>query len=588
MLRHSIKYDDLKNDMETVGYTSFATAHTALCNEDELAVTFYCDEDVPFEVGQHLGVTADFVYYCQPLAAHASVSEYADTRVARVNHADRHFTVKIPRYKDLQVKEITEYDEDGTTYWDIVFEGTHYFSEGEADINVRLNVSPSLWTELFGLQYADYRTLRWEYDPNITNFARICEYIFPAHALYTDSSRMSSVTVTRGQTLFQESSESEAYGTVASKPVLTYAKTSLTIPVAIQARTDAALLKEDNISTHFVEREISSAVNSIPEMEKHAYTPVTASKSGNRYSYSDLLKINFNLHMREHSGDNWTVKENDRWCFSKYMRPSCEAFMPYTDNSSQSDLLGCLGFTNKDVKYQKNVLKKSFLRLSYYDSTNEADQHLLAYSVVYFDTAKLYSKYMYTSDMPIYIKYDPDDTVVGEDVYRGGRVDTEVSLNKLMEVVSLPSNTIARDDEIEKYRISSQVSVENRWVSGRTSEGYYVYLWADNDGGITPSDLFLKVELNHAGYGRTIPFMLPYRDGPQHGIKRCDEVDGDNGYGVRRYKRYSYIRLKYCYDKANGRHVYFLDPDYYGNNLYNAQHILNINLYEAKVRFDDE
>jgi hypothetical protein len=315
---------------------------------------------------------------------------------------------------------------------------------------------------------------------------------------------------------------------------------------------------------------------------------VTASKNGNRYSYSDLLKINFNLHMREHSGDNWTVKEDDRWCFSKYMRPSCEAFMPYTDNSSQSDLLGCLGFTNKDVKYQKNVLKKSFLRLSYYDSTNEADQHLLAYSVVYFDTAKLYSKYMYTSDMPIYIKYDPDDTVVGEDVYRGGRVDTEVSLNKLMEVVSLPSNTIARYDEIEKYRISSQVSVANRWVSGRTSEGYYVYLWADNDGGITPSDLFLKVELNHAGYGRTIPFMLPYRDGPQHGIKRCDEVDGDNGYGVRRYKRYSYIRLKYCYDKANGRHVYFLDPDYYGNNLYNAQHILNINLYEAKVRFDDE
>ena len=45
--------------------------------------------------------------------------------------------------------------------------------------------------------------------------------------------------------------------------------------------------------------------------------------------------------------------------------------------------------------------------------------------------------------------------------------------------------------------------------------------------------------------------------------------------------------MKYCYDKTNGRHVYFLDPEYYGNNLYSNQNILNINLYEAKVRFYD-
>jgi len=589
MLRHSVKYTDLKIDRETVEYTSFSVAHTALCNEDELAVTFFCDTDIPFEIGQLVGVTAEYVYFCQPIDTYTSVSEHINTNVCRVNHGDRNFTIKIPRYKTIQVEEIAEYEEDGVVYWDVVFDETHYFSESDTSIDIRLNVSVSMWMQLFGLQYVDYRTLRWTCDPNVPNFARICEYIFPAVTTYADtpSSRIFGVTATRGQTLFQDDSESEFYESVASRPVLTYTRTQFVMPVPIQVKSDVALLKEDNLTRYFVNDEMSKAINPIPEMEKHVYTPVVATMNANGYTFADLSKINFNLHMREHSGDNWTVKENDRWCFSRYMDSAYEAFMPYMDNSNQSDLLGCLGFTNKDVKYQKNVLKKSFLRLSYYDSMNEADQHLLAYSVVYFDTAILYSKYLYTSEMPIYIKYGTDIDLANLEIYKGGRVDTEVKLSELTRFVALPTNNIARDEIIERYRISSQLSVENKWVSGRTSEGYYLYLWADNDNGIVPSDLYLKVELNHAGYGRTIPFMLPYRDIPQHGIKTCNEVDSDNGYGVRRYKRYSYIRLKYCYDKANGRYVYFLDPEYYGNNLYNNQNILNINLYEAKVRFDD-
>ena len=590
MLRHSIKYTDLKIDRETVEYASFSVAHTALCNEDELAVTFFCDADVPFENGQLLGITAEYVYFCQPIDTYTSVSEHITTNVCRINHSDRNFTVKIPRYKTIQVEEIAEYEEDGVVYWDVVFDETHYFSESDTSIGIRLNVSASMWMQLFGLQYVDYRTLRWTCDPNVPNFARICEYIFPAVTTYADtpSSRIFGVTATRGQTLFQDDSESEFYESVASRPVLTYTKTQVTIPVPIQVKSDATLLKEDNLTRYFVNDEMSKAINPIPEMEKHVYMPVVATMGAKGYTFADLSKINFNLHMREHSGDNWTVKESDRWCFSKYMDSSYEAFMPYTNNSNQPDLLGCLGFTNKDVKYQKNVLKKSFLRLSYYDSMNEADQHLLAYSVVYFDTARLYSKYLYTSEMDIYVKYGADIDLENLEIYKGSRVDTEVKLSELARFVTLPSNSIARDETIEKYRISSQLSVENKWLSGRTSEGYYLYLWADNDNGIVPLDLYLKVELNHAGYGRTIPFMLPYRDDtPQHGIKTCNEVDSDNGYGVRRYKMYSYIRMKYCYDKTNGRHVYFLDPEYYGNSLYNTQNILNINLYEAKVRFDD-
>ena len=160
MLRHSINYTDLKIDRETVEYTSFSVAHTALCNEDELAVTFFCDTDIPFENGQLLGITAEYVYFCQPIDTYTSVSEHITTNVCRINHSDRNFTVKIPRYKTIQVEEIAEYEEDGVVYWDVVFDETHYFSESDSSIDIRLNVSASMWMQLFGLQYVDYSTLR--------------------------------------------------------------------------------------------------------------------------------------------------------------------------------------------------------------------------------------------------------------------------------------------------------------------------------------------------------------------------------------------------------------------------------------------
>ena len=108
----------------------------------------------------------------------------------------------------------------------------------------------------------------------------------------------------------------------------------------------------------------------------------------------------------------------------------------------------------------------------------------------------------------------------------------------------------------------------------------------------------MKVEFNHAGYGRNIPFMMPFYDIKKHPngagkIKSLDEIvkdfEGkgeDAPYGIRQYLKYSYIRWKYRYDKDTRKHIYYLDRDTYGNyddNIDDDDKILKINLYEAKI-----
>ena len=60
--------------------------------------------------------------------------------------------------------------------------------------------------------------------------------------------------------------------------------------------------------------------------------------------------------------------------------------------------------------------------------------------------------------------------------------------------------------------------------------------------------------------------------------------DWENGQGYTNdaYRSYSYVKLKYLYDKDQNRHIYYLDPERYG---YWQGDILNINIYEARISF---
>ena len=64
----------------------------------------------------------------------------------------------------------------------------------------------------------------------------------------------------------------------------------------------------------------------------------------------------------------------------------------------------------------------------------------------------------------------------------------------------------------------------------------------------------------------------------------------DGHYGIRQYTKFSYIHLKYQYDKESDKHIYYLDPDTYGSSVTtqtdgngNEINEIEINLYEAKI-----
>lgn len=348
----------------------------------------------------------------------------------------------------------------------------------------------------------------------------------------------------------------------------------------------------------------------------------------------------------------------------------------------QSDLLSYLGFSNNDVKYQKSKLKKSFLRISFYDSDNIANQNLLHTSTIFIDSGELFAKYIKNinteeeykventvkniktgktyqkgsiidvneyNSLALKNENNQDDdhkkkclnngeplAVIGTSltdketptVYNvnGVRVNREPmrneKFNKKNEKVVIDVDKGDLGDnigEFERLRLSSQFVVADKYSSKHSSEGFYFYTYKTNDGGVFPNDIYMRVEFNHAGYGRTIPFMMPYirksEEDPKIGTNRykgrkgkiktfddiCydwSEIDFDKdldtlkeddkiGYGTARYMKYCHIKWKYRYDKATQKHIYYLDPDIYGESVTTKNghdHNIILNLYEGKIR----
>lgn len=338
----------------------------------------------------------------------------------------------------------------------------------------------------------------------------------------------------------------------------------------------------------------------------------------------------------------------------------------------QSDLLSYLGFINDDVKYQKSKLKKSFLRISFYDSDNIGNQNLLHTATIFLDSGDLFAKYIknietedeYKATSTVIAQKSPEisfpkDSILTSSEYKklddenrkkcvvngellaviGGsssdeenytvydKVGMAVNREPMRKKALDKDNDFGDDiDELERLRMSSQITVTDKNSSKRSSEGFYFYTYKTNDNGVYPSDIYMRVEFNHAGYGRVIPFMMPYIRKSEENLKdnspgyerytatdRKDKIktfddicydwseididkgiedkhlkdDSDIGYSAVRYMKYCHIKWKYRYDKHTQKHIYYLDPDVYGTGVTSDnKHGNNIilNLYEGKIR----
>ena len=262
----------------------------------------------------------------------------------------------------------------------------------------------------------------------------------------------------------------------------------------------------------------------------------------------------------------------------------------------------------------------------FYDSLNLGNQNLLYYSTIFVDSGKLFGKYInHIEDTPYNsVVYETNEETEIETINAeksqtelvGIRVDREPTGDLLKDEDDVAFDNI---DQVEELRLSCQFTVQDKFQSNASSDGFYLYLWKDNETGVIPTDIYMKVEFNHAGYGRTIPFMMPFWDPkkrydkendtlPQkQGIKTFREIlndwnstkdendiwrnEGnitDGQYGARQYMKYSYIHFKYKYDKIHKQYIYYLDDEFYGTNpedggVHYQDNVMTINLYEAKM-----
>ena len=267
--------------------------------------------------------------------------------------------------------------------------------------------------------------------------------------------------------------------------------------------------------------------------------------------------------------------------------------------------------------YQKSKLKKSFVRILFYDSRDIKTQKLLFYSTIFLDTGVLYGKYVNNIETYGYVSNNGNSGMTGIDVnYEYNPSNEEISFN-------------------ENKRLSTRLTIRDKYNTDSCSEGFYLYLFNSNLPMYIPNNIYMKIEYNHAGYGRTIPFIMPTdnlnypiepinnKDFPisykeyiwnevddsytgDYEVISEEDYENKNGdenkvylYGNKKYilgedinikKLYSdlYIQISVKYDFDTNQFVWFL-PRKFGynngfdnNNVYNGK--LVFNLFEPKIQ----
>ena len=539
------------------------------------------------------------------------ITEYnfiKDYQISGVNKNNKSFSIYIDKYFTLnqdKIEKIIYNDTLGVEKGQNIFlhfNDYHYFDVNDKEIPIYFNTfdeNGELTVKTISFGYYSQKVLVG----SIVNFREadadfLFKNIFGIDINVDDFNEkyiegdLSGIEIYRDNFLFGEKTN---YTFSFERPIV-----NINVPIVNTFETN--LTQMELLNEYFVETEKKKAINRITDIEKDVYYPCIP----NNNSFGDVYTIKFNLHFREHRGDDWLVENESFWncveqSFDENNKPKEGSAKIIntpqkmtTDN--RSDLLSFLGFTNEDVHFQKNKLKKSFLRLMYFDSTNPANQNMIGYSTIFFDTGDMFAKYIKYNEEKKYVAVNMNKNQYG--VYNISEEKTGIRVN--------------RESFNEKTRLSSQFVVKSKNTSKASSEGFYLYIWKDNSTPL-PQDLYMKVEFNHAGYGRTIPFMMPYWDSKKwsgkKGIKSFTEIlkdwndikkqqldqygriqwenNTDGHYGIRQYTKFSYIHLKYRYDKETDKHIYYLDPDTYGNIKYptgdDGNKYIEINLYEAKV-----
>lgn len=314
---------------------------------------------------------------------------------------------------------------------------------------------------------------------------------------------------------------------------------------------------EDFFSELFAKKIEQSLIPEFIDMERVKYVPCEKIDD----EYFPITSITIYNHFRERvyidpenntntlstSGnvyyDGWYIDTDNNYnvYWNGYEGGTISDFIE--NNKMKSDLIGFLNFTDNDIYYKKNKVSKSFFRLSFYDSNDPIEQKLLYYSTVFLDSTELFCKFLKQN---AFIEESNEDEIV---------------INKVGEGNENVKTVFCENEDIG-CRLDTTLKITNEYDKQRCSEGFNIYLFSDDaQDENSEKTIYMKVEFNHAGNGKTIPMIVMPTD---------VSLTMDN------FMEYLYIPI--TIKKYNGKYIYIIDKA-----IYDGSGNLKLCLFEPKL-----
>ena len=105
--------------------------------------------------------------------------------------------------------------------------------------------------------------------------------------------------------------------------------------------------------------------------------------------------------------------------------------------------------------------------------------------------------------------------------------------------------------------MAAKFIVKNRYESEESAEGFYLHIFKDYSEKLHDKTIYMKVEFNHAGEGRTINMMMPftYIDNEPQLMELVPGTSDLNtlkeGYPLKQLYEHMFIPIKVVYDEYN-------------------------------------
>lgn len=339
------------------------------------------------------------------------------------------------------------------------------------------------------------------------------------------------------------------------------------------------------------------SISPIIDMEKDIYYPAYFD-----YDTQESHLINqiiFDLHFRSRDLQNWSIIQDnsmssdainrcnwnilDAYAYKKDTLNPTDVLKPSIDfNDFQyyqpSDLLYFLNFSDNDVFYQKNKLSHSFIRMLFFDSPDPYNQSLLCTSTVFINEGDLYMKYInnLNSDLS-YINVNEIDSSLNR------VISNDIGVNK--DTYDYYSNKVTA---LKNNRLSASFTINNMFEALESSEGFYLYMFKNYSNGLHQRTIYMKVEFNHAGVGKTVNFMQPFKivNGHREMLNFSDSNDIQllkKGIKLSEFIDYLYIPINVKYDFKMKKYIYYL-PTWLTIHNDKSKECMRFNLYETKIQ----